>query len=109
MTLITLDSDIARQEHLLEISRNEVQRLLAEITNLRTRLELGQIPGSAACPDVKRLGGLVANCLEAESRLGKCKEQRAGIAQAGVAFDLESARCSISSKLDRIRDCQSAA
>jgi hypothetical protein len=109
MTLITLDSDIARQEQLLDISRGEVQRLLAEITTLRTQLELGQVPGSTACPDIKRLGGLVANCLEAESRLGKCREQRAGIAQAGVAFDLESARCSIGSKLDRLRGSQSAA
>jgi hypothetical protein len=109
MTMITLDSDIARQEHVLEISRSEVQRLLAEITNLRTQLEVGEIPGSTALPDIKRLSGLVATCLEAESRLGKFKEQRAGIAQAGFAFDLETARCSISAKLDRLRGCQLAA
>lgn len=103
MNMITLEHDIARQEQLLDISRTEVQRLLTELTNLRAQLERGQLPESTACPDVKRLSGLVANCLEMENRLGKCREQQAGIAQCGVAFDLDAARCSIGGKLDRLR------
>ncbi len=109
MTMITLEQEIAHQEQLLEISRGEVQRLLSEINNLRTRLERGQLPENAACPDIKRLSGLVVNCLEVENRLGKCREQQAGIAQCGVAFDLEAARYSIGSKLDRLRGSQAAA
>lgn len=109
MNMITLEHDIARQEQLLDISRGEVQRLLNEIANLRARIECGQIPDTASCPDVKRLSGLVANCLEVENRLGKCRQQQAGIAQCGVAFDLEAARCSIGSKLDRLRRSQAAA
>lgn len=109
MNMITLEHDIARQEQLLDISRGEVQRLLNELTKLRTQIECGQLPKSSDCPDVKRLNGLVANCLEVETRLGKCREQQAGIAQCGVAFDLEAARYSIGSKLDRLRGSQAAA
>lgn len=109
MTLITLEHDIARQEQLLDVSRGEVQRLLSELTNLRAQLERGQVPQPAMCPDIKRLSGLVANCLELEYRLGKCREQQAGIAQCGVAFDLEAARYSIGSKLDRIRGSETTA
>lgn len=109
MTMITLEHDIARQEQLLDISRGEVQRLLSELTNLRAELERGQVPGGPACPDIKRLSGLVTNCLELENRLGKCREQQAGIAQCGVAFDLEAARYSIGSKLDRLRGSQAPA
>lgn len=109
MTMITLEHEIDRQEQLLDISRGEVQRLLSELTTLRARLERGQVPESTACPDIKRLNGLVSNCLEMENRLGKCREQQAGIAQCGVAFDLDSARNSIGSKLDRLRGSQAAA
>ena len=109
MNMITLEHDIERQEQLLDISRGEVQRLLTELTNLRAQIERGQIPAAPACPDIKRLSGLVTNCIEVENRLGKCREQQAGIAQCGVAFDLEAARHSIGSKLDRLRGSQAAA
>lgn len=109
MTMITLEHEIDRQEQLLDASRGEVQRLLTEMTKLRAHLERGQLPEITACPDIKRLNGLVATCLEMENRLGKCREQQAGIAQCGVAFDLEAARTSIGSKLDRLRGAGPAA
>ncbi|THH38302.1 hypothetical protein E4Z66_01655 [Aliishimia ponticola] len=103
MTMITLEHDITRQQEMLEASREEVSRLLNEVKSLRAQLERGQAPDAASCPDVKRLTGLVKNCLEVETSLVKCKEQQAGIAQCGVAFDLEAARDSIGCKLDKLR------
>ena len=104
MTMITLEHQISEFETMMETSREEVARLLNELKCLRAQLERGQAPDGPHCPDVRQLTGMMKNCLEVEIKLVKCKEQHAGIAQCGFAFDLEAARASIRSKLDRIRD-----
>lgn len=103
-TMIALEQEISRQENVLEASREELARLLNQIKRLREEFERGDVPEKSDVPEVKRLSGLVSACLDVEMRLGKCKELQLGIAQCGVAFDLDAARCSIGSKLDRLRD-----
>ncbi|MEP4195375.1 MAG: hypothetical protein ABJL99_07030 [Aliishimia sp.] len=106
MTMIKLEQKIKEQEELLEIARGEVRRLMKEIIDFRKTLESPNGDAtSSKVPEIKNLGTLVKSCIEVEKQLGKCEDERAGIAQCGVAFDLRAARDSIGCKLDSLRRC----
>ena len=106
MTMTTLDDQIAQEVKLLSDARNALSLLRDEIHNLREKLacEDSSEAGSANA-EVKRLTGLFDTCLTTENRLEKCRQAKAGIAQNGIAFDLDAARDSIGCKLDNLRAC----
>ncbi len=109
MTMITLDeldNKIEQDENLLADIRALIADLRAEIKDYKEYIAMrGSCEEVKGCPDVKALGTLYRNCIETENRLGDCKERKLGIAQNGVAFDLDAARASIGCKLDNLRAC----
>lgn len=107
MTMITLDTDITEEQNLLGDMRSLIAELRRDISVFRTKLAEGGAP-SGPVPDVKQLGVLIRNCLDTETRLAKLREEQVGIAQNGIAFDLDAARASIGGKLDRLRATQAA-
>jgi len=104
MTMITLDTHIETEHHLLADMRKALAAMRAEIDGYTEALACGDPEDLAQnCPEVKKLAGLYMACMETENRLAKCRETKAGIAQNGVAFDLDAARASIGGTLDRLR------
>lgn len=106
MTMITLDDQIAQEVKLLSDTRDALSKLREDIEELREKLACGDSSdATTANTEIKRLTGLFNTCLETENRLEKCRNLKAGIAQNGVAFDLDAARDSIGCKLDSLRRC----
>ena len=105
MIMTKLDQSLADDLDFLSDTRAILRDLRKEIMAYRERLSCCDEGDSAAhSPDVKRLGTVLHNCIETENRIAKAREQQAGIAQAGVAFDIDAARAEIGRKLARLRD-----
>lgn len=107
MTMITLeemDEKIEQEKILLTDIRALIANLRAEIQDYQEYLAMrGDCEEVKPCPDVKRIGALYHNCIDTENRLGECKARKLGIAQNGVAFNLDEAKAEIGRKLDRLR------
>lgn len=108
MTMITLEHQITEEERLLGDARAALQLLREEITAFREQLACAEgredAPGTP--PEIKRLNLLYASCVETENRLAQSRHRKAGIAQNGIAFNLDEARAAIRGKLDRLRAAQ---
>ena len=104
MTMITLEHRIQLETNTLHALWEEVAELREEVKAYKKRIKdaYGEDTDPKA-PDVKCLTSLVRSCLDVEKNLAKCQQDRAGIGPCGYALDLDAARASIGSKLDRLR------
>ena len=102
MTVLTTDTALIHDLKLLDDARGALQTMRAEIQRFCERLTCDE--DTANAPDVRRLYTLFNTCTETEGRLAKARNEKAGIAQNGIAFDLDEARAEIGRKLDRLRD-----
>ena len=104
MTMITLEQRIQREANLLDALWEEVAELREEVKAYKARIEEAYDEDTnCKVPDVKCLGSLVKSCLDVEKTLAKCQQDQAGVGPCGYALDLDAARASIGSKLDRLR------
>lgn len=105
MTMITLEQRIQREENTLDALWAEVAELRDEIREYRDRIKHANGEDTdPKAPDVKCLTSLVRSCLDVEKSLAKCQQDQAGLGPCGYALDLDAARASIGSKLDRLRE-----
>lgn len=104
MTIMTIDTATDHDVALLDDTRDALRLLREEIAIYRDKLAAADADAGTAAPDVRRLNGLFATCTETENRIAKARNEKAGIAQNGIAFDLEEARTEIGRKLDRLRN-----
>lgn len=104
MILNTIEHRIQLGESTLNALMREVAELREEVHNYRERVkQAGAEDTDVKAPDVTCLSKLVRSCLDVEKNLATCRQQNAGIGPCGYALDLDAARVSIGSKLDRIR------
>ncbi len=104
MTLITLEHVESQTEDLLNSVLGSVRDLRKELEDLKERVRSsdGAVTAQGA-KTVTQAVSLLETCQKVENRLVECRTKHAGIAHGGYSLDLERARATIGSKLDRLR------
>ncbi|MEP2641713.1 hypothetical protein [Roseobacter sp.] len=109
MTLITLEHVESQTEDLLKSVIGSVRDLRKELEDLRKRVrDTDGAVTAQGSKTVTQAVSLLETCQKVENRLVECQSKHAGIAHGGYALDLERARATIGSKLDRLRCTRSA-
>ncbi|MCV3271144.1 hypothetical protein [Roseobacter sinensis] len=104
MTLITPEHVEAQTENLLNSVLGSVRDLRDELEALKERVRRSDGAVSAqSAKSLTQVVSLLETCQKVENRLVECRSKHAGIAHGGYALDLEKARDTIGSKLDRLR------
>ena len=105
MILTILEDQIHNENQMLADARKLMQMTRQAIEEFIDTIPRGDVSNATEiAKEISRLGSLCEVSLKTENRLGDLESKKLGIAQNGVAFDLDAARNEIGRKLDRLRD-----